>query len=229
MSPRLGEIDYGAMLDAYIEAALWSTNDESTEDGGKSLDANYSRNDIDPLTLRTMDADCHEFVEGIPNDDLNLYFEAMRDVSGGPETQMGHDFWLTRNGHGAGFWDRDELMIDARPALGSAPRKALSLGERLTKHAHAAGVAELYVGDDKVIYQSGAEPERVHEDAILGLDDRETSTILAALRLWQRRSFGLLADLNDYELDIATNCGRYSRLSPEQIDDLCERLNCERT
>ena len=22
---------------------------------------------------------------------------------------MGHDYWLTRNGHGAGFWDRPEI------------------------------------------------------------------------------------------------------------------------
>jgi hypothetical protein len=34
--------------------------------------------------------------------------------------KCGHDFWLTRNGHGAGFWDRSEL-------------KAHDLGERLTK------------------------------------------------------------------------------------------------
>ena len=25
------------------------------------------------------------------------------------DEQAGHDFWLTRNGHGAGFWDRPEL------------------------------------------------------------------------------------------------------------------------
>ena len=25
------------------------------------------------------------------------------------DEQAGHDFYLTRNGHGAGFWDRPEL------------------------------------------------------------------------------------------------------------------------
>ena len=24
-------------------------------------------------------------------------------------SQLGHDFWLTRNGHGTGFWDRKEI------------------------------------------------------------------------------------------------------------------------
>jgi len=27
-------------------------------------------------------------------------------------TQAGHDFWFTRNGHGAGFWDRPEVYGD---------------------------------------------------------------------------------------------------------------------
>jgi len=28
--------------------------------------------------------------------------------------QAGHDFWLTRNGHGTGFWDRPEIYGDYR-------------------------------------------------------------------------------------------------------------------
>jgi hypothetical protein len=54
--------------------------------------------------------------------------------------RAGHDFWLTRNHHGAGFWDRGEL--DAR-----------GIGKRLTDHAHSYGGVDLYVGDDGRIYQ----------------------------------------------------------------------------
>lgn len=220
MSPRLGEFDYDAMFDAYVEAALWSTNDDISEDGGEPLDANYDRTNIDPKTLRVMKEDCRAFVEGVSIDDINLYFAAMAHVAEGPEAQMGHDFWLTRNHHGVGFWDREQLKIAARPI------NNMSLGERLAHHARVAGEVNLYVGDDKVIYQSGAEPERVldHEDAILGLDDRSTATILAALRMWQRAS----GCASSYELDIATDAGKYSRLNCDQIDELCERLNCDR-
>jgi hypothetical protein len=36
-------------------------------------------------------------------------------------TQAGHDFWLTRNGHGAGFWDGDwPIHGDALDALASS-------------------------------------------------------------------------------------------------------------
>jgi hypothetical protein len=49
----------------------------------------------------------------------------------------GHDFWLTRNGHGAGFWD------------GDWPKEA---GDRLTKACEEFGEFDLYIGDDGMIY-----------------------------------------------------------------------------
>jgi hypothetical protein len=51
----------------------------------------------------------------------------------------GHDFWLTRNHHGAGFWDRDELDADDR-------------GKKLTDIAHAFGEKDLVLGDDGLTY-----------------------------------------------------------------------------
>jgi hypothetical protein len=37
--------------------------------------------------------------------------------AGSPEGAFGHDLWLTCAGHGAGFWDRDELTKHT-PACG---------------------------------------------------------------------------------------------------------------
>jgi hypothetical protein len=51
---------------------------------------------------------------------------------------------------------------------------------------------------------------------------REMATILAALRYWQRE--GLLS--GGREQDIATNEDRLRALSAEEIDALCERINC---
>lgn len=51
----------------------------------------------------------------------------------------GHDFWLTREEHGAGFWDRN---------LGE-------LGDRLTEASKEyGGLIHLYLGDDGLIYTS---------------------------------------------------------------------------
>ncbi len=53
--------------------------------------------------------------------------------------QAAHDFWLTRNGHGVGFWDGDW----------SEPHAA-----RLTKAAKSFGEVWPYLGDDGLIYIS---------------------------------------------------------------------------
>jgi len=111
---------------AYIEAALWSSNDNSDESGGEPLDKNYGLDDIAEETLEEMVRDCENFQREnekyIPVDLLS---------------NAGHDFWLTRNGHGAGFWD------------GDWPDRA---GYRLTASAKSYGEKTLYVGDDGKIY-----------------------------------------------------------------------------
>ena len=75
----------------YIETALWS----SMTTADVPLDENYSADDLSPEALESITKDCETFQQraGEMIDD---------NVSG-----AGHDFWLTRNGHGAGFWDGD--------------------------------------------------------------------------------------------------------------------------
>jgi hypothetical protein len=119
---------------AYIEAALWSTNDESDESGGEPLDANYSIENIADEALEKMAADCRRFQEENAAD-LALYDHPRYTA----EEMGGHDFWLTRNGHGCGFWDRNDCL----------PEEA---GQRLTDAAEHYGEVYLYVGDDGLIY-----------------------------------------------------------------------------
>lgn len=111
---------------AYIEAALWST----TDDDGQPLAATYFETDIAPATREEMEKDCAAF--------QSAHFETFRH--GWTLEQAGHDFWLTRNRHGAGFWDR-----------GYGDGKA---GRLLTEAAHSFGTFNLYVGDDGMIYGS---------------------------------------------------------------------------
>lgn len=111
---------------AYIEAALWS----STDDEGNPLDGKYDIEDLSPATLEAMVQDCKQFQQ--QND------EALQERG---DTQGGHDFWLTRNGHGSGFWD------------GDWPEN----GKALTLASKKYGEADLYVGDDGYIYQYGKE------------------------------------------------------------------------
>ncbi len=120
------EGDTADFLQAYITSALWSSTDESDDQGGEPLDLNYSADDLAPETLAKMTADCAKFLT-----------ENAADI-GDNVSQAGHDFWLTRTRSGVGFWDRDCWPDD---------------GKRLTEAAHGFGEVNLYVGDDGKIYQ----------------------------------------------------------------------------
>jgi len=120
-------------LAQYIETALWSTNDESDESGGEPFDANYSASDIAPESLEKMRADCEAF--------KRLASDLIEDFD---DTDVAHDFWLTRNGHGAGFWDGDYPEPQAT---------------KLTELSKKFGEVNLELGDGRIHQNGGHIPE----------------------------------------------------------------------
>jgi hypothetical protein len=121
-----------AFTEAYITASLWSTNDESTPSGGEPLDDNYGVSDIAPEAMAKIKADCARFQEE-NRELLEKAYETYVSRDGFSGAALaGHDFWLTRCGHGVGFWDR---------GLGE-------IGKALTKASKAFGECWIEVGDD---------------------------------------------------------------------------------
>ncbi len=114
------------IFESYVESALWSTTDMDS-DTDECLDANYSISDLAPETRKVLYDELETFM---PNFNLVMAKDRSHTIS-----QFVHDFWLTRNGHGAGFWDGDYQN-----------------GERLTELSSEYGAVDLYVGDDKKIY-----------------------------------------------------------------------------
>lgn len=115
-------------LRGYLEAAIWS----STDDRGQFLDyLNFDADDFTAEALASMEADCADFLEA----NAQLLASVAAKL---PPAYQGHDFWLTRNGHGAGFWDR---------GLGEA-------GEKLSEAAKVYGSCDIYVGDDGKLHDS---------------------------------------------------------------------------
>lgn len=126
----------------YLIAALWSTTDESTPQGGEPMDRNYDLDDIAPDTVLQAYDDCKDF-QAAHSDLLELAYEfydesgmSKHPDAGSAQACAGHDFWLTRAGHGVGFWDR---------GMGH-------LGTLLTNRAKEYSSIDLYVGDDGKIY-----------------------------------------------------------------------------
>lgn len=95
---------------AYLEAAIWSSThpdfqtERATDDTPETLDE-YSIYDFSKEAIELAVKECSEFLEKT----YNLVSNEENCTYGGcPSIEYaGHDFWLTRNGHGCGFWDGD--------------------------------------------------------------------------------------------------------------------------
>jgi hypothetical protein len=106
-------------VDAYLEAALWASATES----GEPLDKNYTVRDFTQEAIDQAVKDSNDFIRANLKD---------LEAASSDQSQHGHDFWLTRNHHGAGFWDRGYGAF----------------GDRLTAAAHAYGEVNAYADED---------------------------------------------------------------------------------
>lgn len=106
----------GAAL-GYLECALWSSIDSRYSEGDENGEGcEYNGEPFDKwatlfdcaerLIVHALDC-CESFInEG--REDFDAFCDAreFHGSDGTVEEHFGHDLWLTRCGHGAGFWDR---------------------------------------------------------------------------------------------------------------------------
>lgn len=99
------------VTDSYLETAVWSSSDwddMDDSDNPRPLDENYDANDFSDEARAAASRDCAEFLDALDNieiDEERTLFDCADEAQG--LSRIGHDLWLTRNGHGAGFWDGD--------------------------------------------------------------------------------------------------------------------------
>ena len=113
------DFDIDKVLNSYLETALWAEGGDDSKMDSKSI------LDIDNESKEESKKDIIDFIkkaEEIAPEELKTY----------NEESLGHNIWLSRNGHGAGFFDdnNDQLQDIAR--------------EMDSKY--------IYVGDDDVVY-----------------------------------------------------------------------------
>jgi len=114
------------MILPYYKQAIFFTEDVNSE-----YEWNGAEFSIEAETK--MFGDIRVFIECIEN---------IRDVlekSGMDFELFAHDFWLTRNNHGAGFWDSPEIWGE--------------YGDALTEIAHRQGELCAYVQDGLIYFE----------------------------------------------------------------------------
>lgn len=107
---------------SYLETILWAELDPDT---GEVFDEKFGFSDFSADAVEIAIKDC-----------TNFQLQNADDLIDIDDAEAGHNFWLTRRGHGAGFWDMN---------LGR-------VGERLTAAAHSYRDCYVYVGYDGKVY-----------------------------------------------------------------------------
>lgn len=116
--------------EAYIETALWA----STDGDGTPLDRLAPSHEVNQEVWERAKSELARFIQ---ENQENI------EASGMSAGDVGHNFFLTRNGHGAGFWDR---------GLGD-------IGDQLTNAAHGYGEHDLLYPEDFNIPQPDFTPD----------------------------------------------------------------------
>lgn len=121
----------------FVECLLWTDEDNSKDDAesnGKVWDdLDWSSENLAGQSTDRIEEVCRDFVIG--NWEELCEYEGL----GRSADYIGHDFALSSNGHGTGFWDRG----------------AGGLGDRLHKAAKVYGESSLYFGQDWRVYYNG--------------------------------------------------------------------------
>ena len=105
-----------AFTQGYLDCAEWLLDEDVNRDTLRGWTK---------LAITKAKADCEDFMQA-NKEDLEEFIDT---YCGSGYASAGHDFFLTRNRHGAGFWDRGDL-----PCC-----------KRLTDAAHVYGEADTYV------------------------------------------------------------------------------------
>lgn len=104
------------VIDSYLETALFTSDEEEGISGMAIFE-------FDGEERMKVKEEIEKFIKEVEEEGLLNVTDA---------GLFGHNFWLTRNGHGAGFWDA---------GLGED-------GEKLSEISKKYGTSDLYVGDD---------------------------------------------------------------------------------
>ncbi len=124
-----------AVLDSYLETALWAEEEDGEEKiekpglgrGKKPVPTLRGKTifDVDDVSRDKARKDIENFIDTAKK-------EAPEELGTYTSESLGHNIWLSRNGHGAGFFDDNN--------------------DKLQDIARKMGSQVIYAGDDDAVY-----------------------------------------------------------------------------
>jgi hypothetical protein len=143
MTPHIDAFTRG-----YLDAALW-TSDPDPQSGEWSEHDNWTIDNIDADSLARAIEVCKDFQDANRAD-----LDEVEDTFHADAYRNGVDFWLTRNGHGAGFWNRGYGEV----------------GDRLSEACKPYG--EAYVDGPETTEQGNSTDEQLDAwDGVISIQD----------------------------------------------------------
>lgn len=114
---------------SYLETAIWA-----------ELSGTQQNLPVTKQAKQAATEDCKTFADKVFAEFTVNEAEGILNQSGNDLSHLAaHDLWLTRNGHGAGFWDKDiynDLAVDACT--------------RLTNIAKSMGTSHIYANKGRI-------------------------------------------------------------------------------
>ena len=128
-----GRTGFDEFFVGYLTAALWSS--EGGEDGDCHFSDLLDFDGREVIGLNSTEEDwVPEAYKKLKDEARRFFTENREDLSKREWSKGGHDFWLTRNGHGCGYWE--------------TPDWPETEGKRLTEAAKHYGEISIYRTND---------------------------------------------------------------------------------
>lgn len=118
---------FPAFVQAFITTLLWSAGEECDD---------KDASDLSPEALQAIEVDCQDFLRRVEDKFMGCDWEMIPGCRSKwcEWSQLAHDYCLTRNGEGAGYWDGDW--------------DATGVAKFLEEQAKWSGPMTPYTGDD---------------------------------------------------------------------------------
>ena len=114
-----GPSDSDDFVAGYIEAMFFTNGDTGDERENLLNDLGTER--LTRAARASIKADCRAFLSHVMPDGC-FARQWLDRAEGYDDKQAGRDLWFTRQGHGVGFWVRDELAEELGAGLGAAAK-----------------------------------------------------------------------------------------------------------